>query len=134
VSQPRQPHVGAALTPRESRKHLVGRGTYIGDLTQPRMLHAAFVRSPHAHDRILNIDANAARRAPGVVAVLTGHDLAKLTTPLTIAPPIDNLLPMTMSTLLVDVEYDPLSAVVHPERAQDDGEPQVDDRVLHNRP
>src|SRR5437016_3500912 len=154
-------YVGAALSPRETKKLVLGRGSYIGDLTVPGLLHAAFVRSPHAHARIRRIDVDAARRQPGVVAVLTGHDLARVTVPLRIAPPIDGLLPKEMSTLPVDrvrfvgdlvacvigeqrdqvedacalvrLEYALLRAVVDPERAQDPGLPLVDETIPANR-
>src|SRR5437763_13289850 len=58
-----------------------GRGQYVSDVTLPRMAHVAFVRSPHAHARIKQIDAAAANRAPGVVAIVTGAELAKVCTP-----------------------------------------------------
>jgi carbon-monoxide dehydrogenase large subunit len=58
-----------------------GRGQYVSDVVLPRMVHVAFVRSPHAHVRIKRIDAEAARKAPGVVAVVTGGELAKVITP-----------------------------------------------------
>src|ERR1700687_4079084 len=58
-----------------------GRGQYVSDVVLPRMAHVAFVRSPHAHARIVNIDANAARQAAGVVAIVTGDELAKVITP-----------------------------------------------------
>jgi carbon-monoxide dehydrogenase large subunit len=58
-----------------------GRGQYVSDVVLPRMVHVAFVRSPHAHAAITNIDAAAARRADGVVAVVTGAELAKVITP-----------------------------------------------------
>src|SRR5579862_7323503 len=58
-----------------------GRGQYVSDVTLPRMAHVAFVRSPHAHARIKAIDAVAAKKAPGVVAVVTGAELAKVMTP-----------------------------------------------------
>jgi carbon-monoxide dehydrogenase large subunit len=58
-----------------------GRGQYVSDVTLPRMAHVAFVRSPHAHARIVNIDAKAAKQLPGVVAVVTGAELAKVITP-----------------------------------------------------
>ena len=58
-----------------------GRGQYVSDVTLPRMVHVAFLRSPHAHARIKNIDAAAAKKAPGVVAVVTGAELAKVITP-----------------------------------------------------
>lgn len=74
-------HVGRPL-PRPNAKRLVaGRGNYVTDMKLPRMLHAAFVRSPFAHARILRIDVEAARVAPGVALVATGEDLAKLCTP-----------------------------------------------------
>src|SRR6266511_1676925 len=155
------PYVGAALSPRETKKLVLGRGSYVGDLTVPGLLHAAFVRSPHAHARIRRIDVDAACRQAGIVAVLTGHDLARVTAPLRIAPPIEGLLPMEMPTLpvdkvrfvgdavacvigeqryhvedacaLVDVAYAPLPAVVDPEQAQDPGLPLVDEMIPANR-
>ena len=67
--------VGQSLRRREDPELLTGKARYIADLTQPGMLHAAFLRSPHAHARIGLIDASAARRLAGVHAVLTGADL-----------------------------------------------------------
>src|SRR5215472_14804104 len=58
-----------------------GRGQYVSDVVLPRMVHVAFVRSPHAHTRIKRIDTEAARKAPGIVAVVTGPELAKVITP-----------------------------------------------------
>ena len=58
-----------------------GRGQYVSDVTLPRMAHVAFVRSPHAHARIVSIDTAAAKKAPGVIAVVTGPELAKVITP-----------------------------------------------------
>lgn len=60
---------------------LRGRGRYVGDITLPRMLHLAFVRSPHAHANIVAIDIEAARSAPGVVRVVKGADLHDVCTP-----------------------------------------------------
>src|SRR5437899_8507694 len=102
VSERQQGYVGAALSPRETRKLCLGRGSYIGDLTAPGLLHAAFVRSPRAHALIRRVNVTTALRAPGIVAVLTGEDLARATTPLRIAPPIEGLLPMEMTTLPAD--------------------------------
>src|SRR5262245_48031660 len=59
---------------------VAGRGRYTDDVAVPRMLHAAFLRSPYAHARILGIEASAARRAQGVALVMTGAELAKLCT------------------------------------------------------
>jgi CO/xanthine dehydrogenase Mo-binding subunit len=58
-----------------------GRGQYVSDVSLPRMAQVAFVRSPHAHARIKSIDAAMAKRAPGVIAVVTGAELAKVCTP-----------------------------------------------------
>ena len=58
-----------------------GRAQYVSDITLPRMAHVAFVRSPHAHARISNIETTAAKQADGVSAVVTGAELAKVMTP-----------------------------------------------------
>jgi carbon-monoxide dehydrogenase large subunit len=63
-------------TPRiEDRDLLLGKARFVGDIRMPGMLHAAFVRSPHAHARIVSIDKSAALALPGVVAVLTCDDI-----------------------------------------------------------
>ncbi len=67
--------VGAAVPRKEDRRLLLGRGRFVADLARPGLLHAAFVRSPHAHAEVRNIDAGAARKAPGVTAVFTAADL-----------------------------------------------------------
>src|ERR1700730_5110667 len=65
---------------------LSGRGRYADDLPVPTgMLHAHVVRSPHAHAKILQIDAAAALALPGVAAVITGDDVRMLTDPFLIA-------------------------------------------------
>ncbi|MDB5634206.1 MAG: carbon monoxide dehydrogenase [Tardiphaga sp.] len=58
-----------------------GRGLYVSDMTLPRMVHVVFLRSPHAHAKILNIDSVAAKAMPGVIAVVTGRELADVITP-----------------------------------------------------
>ena len=58
-----------------------GRAQFVTDVVLPRMAHVAFVRSPHAHANIKGIDSTAARKAPGVIAVVTGAELAKVITP-----------------------------------------------------
>jgi CO/xanthine dehydrogenase Mo-binding subunit len=69
-------YIGRSVPRPNLRRLLQGRGSYVDDLTLPRMLHVAFVRSPHAHAAIRAIDTAEARRMPGVVAVVTGPDLA----------------------------------------------------------
>src|SRR3954451_21385881 len=58
-----------------------GRAQYVSDVVLPRMAHVAFVRSPHAHARIQSIDAAAAKKSPGVIAVVIGAELSKVITP-----------------------------------------------------
>src|ERR1700687_5372438 len=67
--------VGAAMPRKEDRRMLLGRGRFVGDLTRQGLLHAAFVRSPHAHARMTRIDPAAALKAPGVEQVLTAKSL-----------------------------------------------------------
>jgi aerobic carbon-monoxide dehydrogenase large subunit len=74
-------YIGRAV-PRPNLARLTqGRGQYVSDVVLPRMAHVAFVRSPHAHARIRAIDARAAKAAAGVIAVVTGAELARVITP-----------------------------------------------------
>ena len=75
------PHVGAPLKRLDDPRLLTGRGRYVDDITLPRMVHVAFVRSPHAHATVERVDVDAARKSPGVVAILTGADTARLCKP-----------------------------------------------------
>src|SRR5882724_11847644 len=71
-----RPWVGQSIPRVEDAALLTGRGRFIDDLgVRPGTLYAAILRSPHAHAEILSIDSAAARRADGVVAVLTGDDI-----------------------------------------------------------
>ena len=79
--------VGDRMLRKEDPRLLRGQGRYVGDITLPGMLHAAFVRSPHAHARIAAIDADRARALPGVRAVLTAGDLGDAAGELPIVPP-----------------------------------------------
>jgi len=70
------------VVPRPNLDRLMqGRGLYVSDLDLPRMAHVVFVRSPHAHAKIVAIEASAARQMPGVIAVVTGEELASVITP-----------------------------------------------------
>lgn len=73
-----RPFIGASMLRREDRRLLLGQGQYVGDLELPRMVHAAFVRSPVAHARIRSVDLRRAVAAPGVVYALSGLELAQL--------------------------------------------------------
>src|SRR5256712_10825484 len=67
--------IGLSVKRREDRRLLTGRGRYVDDLRLPTLLHAAIVRSPHAHARIVGVDADRARARPRVVAALTIAEL-----------------------------------------------------------
>jgi 2-furoyl-CoA dehydrogenase large subunit len=80
-----RPWVGRSIERVEDAALLSGGGRFIDDLgTLPGTLHAAILRSPHAHAEILSIEAEAARRAPGVAAVLTGEQVKALTASLVV--------------------------------------------------
>jgi carbon-monoxide dehydrogenase large subunit len=68
--------MGASVKRREDRRFLLGKGKYTDDVSLPNQSHAVFVRSPYAHAAIRSIDTSTARSAPGVLAVLTGDDVA----------------------------------------------------------
>lgn len=80
-----RPWVGRSIERVEDGALLTGAGRFIDDLgTRPGTLHAAILRSPHAHADIVSIEVSAAQNAPGVVAVLTGNDIKALTTSLVV--------------------------------------------------
>jgi aerobic carbon-monoxide dehydrogenase large subunit len=152
--------IGRAEPRREDARLLTGRGRYIDDIVVPGALHACFVRSPHAHARIGSIDVSAALEMPGVVAVFTGHDIARHVTRHRMAPPIDGLQPMEADALPIDkvrfqgdpvacvvaadrylaedaaerveVAYEPLPAVASMAQALAAGAPLVDDALTSN--
>jgi aerobic carbon-monoxide dehydrogenase large subunit len=140
-------HVGRPMRRKEDPRLITGRASYVDDLTVPALLHAAIVRSPEAHARIVSIDAEAARAREGVVAVFTGEDMTDLEAPLPMAwvpPGVDVQSPehwplargevnhvgdpvaivigedryaVVDAAEDVVVEYDPLPAVTDPEAA-----------------
>ena len=67
--------IGLSVKRREDRRLLTGRGHYVDDVRLPHLCHAAIVRSPHAHARIVGVDARRATALPGVLAVFTIVDL-----------------------------------------------------------
>ncbi len=73
---------GAAVKRREDPRFLRGEARFVDDVVLPGMLHAAFVRSPHAHALIGAVRTDAARAMPGVAAVFTHDDLARFMKPL----------------------------------------------------
>src|SRR5690349_23908766 len=74
-------YIGRSV-PRPNLQRLAqGRGQYVSDVVVPRMGHVAYVRSPHAHARIVKIAIEAAKKSRGVFAIVTGPELAKVMTP-----------------------------------------------------
>jgi carbon-monoxide dehydrogenase large subunit len=67
--------IGQAITRREDDRLLTGQGRFVDDLGEPGDLHLVFVRSPHAHARVVAVDAAEAKQTAAVAAVLTGADL-----------------------------------------------------------
>jgi aerobic carbon-monoxide dehydrogenase large subunit len=146
----REPYVGRPLKRTEDPKLITGRGQYVEDLTAPGLAHAVFVRSPHAHARVTVLRTDAARRAPGVLSVVTARDLGPLR-PLPFMATLPGLkysrCPYLADTVvdstgvpvaavvaesvvlardaadLVEVEYEPLPAAVGPERSLEPGAP-----------
>jgi 2-furoyl-CoA dehydrogenase large subunit len=79
------PWVGQSIARVEDAALLTGRGRFMDDIgVHPGTLHAAFLRSPHAHADIVSIDVSQAMRSPGVVAVLRGEDIKALTSSLVV--------------------------------------------------
>src|ERR1700733_11633517 len=74
-------YIGKSVPRPNLDRLLQGRGLYVSDMELPRMAHVVFVRSPHAHAKIVSIDTQPARKMPGVVAVVTGEELAAVITP-----------------------------------------------------
>jgi carbon-monoxide dehydrogenase large subunit len=70
--------VGARVLRVEDPRLLRGRGTFVDDLHPPGLRHAAFVRSPYGHARVLGVDVDAARAMPGVDLVLTAAELDRV--------------------------------------------------------
>src|SRR5882757_5491072 len=68
--------IGAAVRRKEDQRFITGKGRYTADIERPGQAYAYFVRSPHAHAKIKKIDTKAAASLPGVLAVLTGAELA----------------------------------------------------------
>src|SRR3712207_2832376 len=74
--------VGAEVRRKEDPRLITGSSMYVDDLNIPGMAHVVMVRSPHPHANIGAIDTSAAMAMPGVIAVMTGEELAKYCGPL----------------------------------------------------
>jgi carbon-monoxide dehydrogenase large subunit len=144
-------YVGRPMKRKEDPRLIQGLAQYVDDLRLPEMLQAAFVRSPHAHARIRSIDTSKALGAPGVLAVLTGEEVREALGMVPCAAQIPDMKMALRPALalgrarfvgepvavvvasdrylardaaeLVDVDYEPLTAVVDPEKALAKGAP-----------
>src|SRR6266566_3955695 len=109
---------GAAVKRREDPRFLRGEGRFIDDVIVPGLLHAAFLRSPHAHARIVRIDTAAAAAAPGVVRVFTFKELERWMKPL----PLFGAVPPGLAAVVkFDIRQAPQWALCR-ERARHVGE------------
>jgi carbon-monoxide dehydrogenase large subunit len=145
--------IGQRMVRREDPRFLLGRTQYLDDIMLPRMVHAAFVRSPHAHAEIRGVDLSRLHDSPGVMGVLTSEEAARLA----LAIRCDSLFPEWKGTAfpilawprvrfvgeavavvaardryeaedgaeLVAVDYAPLTPVVYLEQAAEPGGPLV---------
>jgi carbon-monoxide dehydrogenase large subunit len=100
--------IGQPVSRFEDPRLLRGEGRFVDDIELPGQAHAVFVRSPHAHARIAAIDIAAAAAAPGVLAVLTGEDVAR-----------DGLGTIPMSLKRKRPDGSPMFAPPHPGLARD---------------
>jgi carbon-monoxide dehydrogenase large subunit len=113
VTLPRRRWVGRPLLRREDRRLLEGRGRYVDDIDLPGLLHVRFARSPLPHGLLGGSDTAAARAAAGVIAVVTGSDIAKDVAPF--PQRLTFLRPITYHPLAVErVRFvgEPFAAVV----------------------
>jgi aerobic carbon-monoxide dehydrogenase large subunit len=95
-------YLNKAVPRTEDYRLLTGYGRYLDDIEIAGALHVCFVRSPHAHARIVSVDTTGAVAMPGVVTVVTGRELAQWTTPMRVAPPIEGLVPVEIATMPID--------------------------------
>jgi CO/xanthine dehydrogenase Mo-binding subunit len=146
--------LGKSINRVEDPRFLRGEGRYIDDIKLPGMAHAAIVRSPHAHARILAIRSEAAERLPGVIAVVTGRDLADRVAPLpsfggisqdllavdkvrhfgeaVAAVVAENRYIAEDACDLIEVDYEQLPVVLDPLEARKDGGPLVHETLGSN--
>jgi carbon-monoxide dehydrogenase large subunit len=154
--------MGHSVPRKEDQRFIRGKGNYVDDISLPGMLHLELLRSPYAHARINSIDTSRAAALPGVVAVITGealaaHGLAWMPTLSAdtqavlatdkvrfqgqeVAGVIAESAYVAKDALeLIDVEYEPLPAVVTPQQAlesdapviRDDKEGQTSNAIYH---
>jgi carbon-monoxide dehydrogenase large subunit len=138
--------MGHSMKRKEDPRFIRGKGTYVDDVVLPGMLYLDIVRSPHAHAKIVKIDSAKALAVPGVLAVITGQDLAKynlhwmptLMSDTQMVLPVEKVMYQAQEVAAVlatsryaaadgaaavEVTYDPLPVVVDPKKALAPGAP-----------
>lgn len=161
TSEATTPMIGRAIKRREDPKLITGQGNFLDDVKLNGMTHAAVLRSPYAHARILSIDTQKAAALPGVVAVFVGKDLLdvnplpcawpaggfknNMNTPRAMAVDVVRFVGEAVAVViaedrfiardaldLIDVDYEPLAVVVDPEKATQPGAPQLHENAPNN--
>jgi carbon-monoxide dehydrogenase large subunit len=154
-------YVGKSMKRVEDPRFIQGRGKYVANLHMPGMVYVAIKRSPYAHAKINNINTDDAKALPGVVAVYTGQELVDGgagSLPCGFTPPGIKLpphYPLAIDKVrhvgdgvavvvaesayvandaldLIDVDYDPLPAVVDAKATMDEGAAQIHEEVPNN--
>lgn len=153
---------GSGIKRREDPRLITGRATYTDDVKLHGLCYAEVLRSIHAHAKLRNVNISKAKKAPGVLAVYTGSDIKDRVNPVPCAwnpPDCDLKVPphpllayetvryvgdgiaLVVATSraaardaleLIDVDYDPLDAVVNPEHATSSSAPQLHADVPNN--
>jgi aerobic carbon-monoxide dehydrogenase large subunit len=146
-----QRYFGRAMKRVEDPRLIKGIATYVDDLKLPGVLHAEFVRSPHANAKINSIKTDGAKKLPGVIGIFTGADVNDKVGTIPCAAPLPGGKSPDHTVLagarayfvghpvavvvaetrtiardaldLVDVDYEPLPAVIDPEKALEQGSP-----------
>ena len=154
---------GSGIRRREDPRLITGQASYTDDIKLQGMAYAAIKRSPHAHARIRSVDTSAAQAAPGVLAVYTGADTDGVLNPIPCAwiPPDSDVKAVDYPAIakdvvryvgdavavvvaetryqaedaleLINVDYEPLPAVVNPEAATQPGAPQLHEDAPNNQ-
>ena len=148
--------LGKSINRVEDPRFLRGEGRYLDDIKLENMAHAAIVRSPHAHARIIKVDTSKAEALPGVIRVVTGADVAEHAAPLPsfgAGPIVQDMIAIEKvrhygeavaaviaedryiaedACDLIEVEYEPLPVVLDPFEAQKDGAPLVHEKLESN--
>jgi 2-furoyl-CoA dehydrogenase large subunit len=148
--------VGRSMKRKEDLRLLTGRGCFMDDIRLPNMKHAAILRSPYPHAWIRGIDVSQALQSPGVVGVLTGDEVAKMSQPFPVGvsvPPkyyssavdkvrfvgepvavvvADDRYQAEDALDLIEVDYEPLPVVMDIEEAIKPGAPLLHDHIPNN--